>query len=199
MKDVSHVCPMCKTIGKKILGKRIYLGETFYLARCKHCGQHFCVPLPDDVLIHHFYEGDYHDNLRVPGGSEKGFYDKFVRYRKWVLQFMKQGRSLDIGTATGLFPTLLKEAGFDAEGLEMNEASARWGETQYGVRIRVGVLETSGAELQSYDFISMTDVLEHTNHPLQFLLLVNEYLKPGGLMLVTFPDINSVESRYLRF
>ena len=148
-------------------------------------------------MIRRFYEGNYHATLRVPGGTEKAFYDKFTGYRNWALQFITRGRALDIGTATGLFPSLLKEAGFDAEGLEINEASARWGETQYGVRIRVGTLEASGFDRHSYDFISMTDVLEHMTHPLRFLLLVSEYLKPGGLVLVTFPDINSVESRYL--
>ena len=62
-----------------------------------------------------------------------------------------------------------------------------------------GRLEESGAERASYDLITMTDVLEHTDHPLRFLEFVSEYLKPGGYMLITFPDINSIESRYVQF
>lgn len=197
MKPASLVCPMCETTGVKIVGKKNFSEQAFYLARCVRCGQHFCTPQPKDGLIDHFYGGDYHAMLRVQGGTEKAFRDKFARYRDWVLRFTVQGRSLDIGTATGLFPSLLKEVGFDAEGLEINEASARWGEMQYGVRIKAGNLETSGLDRHSYDFISTTDVLEHMSHPLQFLVLVGEYLKPGGLVLVTFPDVNSIESRYL--
>jgi hypothetical protein len=45
----------------------------------------------------------------------------------------------------------------------------------------------------------MTDVLEHTYHPLRYLLGIRKYLKSSGFMLVTFPDIESLESRYLRF
>ena len=41
-----------------------------------------------------------------------------------------------------------------------------------------------------------TDVIEHAAHPLQFLQEVSARLKNGGHMLVTFPDIRSVESRY---
>jgi len=115
-----------------------------------------------------------------------------------VLQLVKSGRSLDIGTATGLFPSLLKGVGFEAEGIEYNKASAEWGQAHYGVKIRDCGLEESDAEPESYDFISMTDVLEHTEHPLRYLQALREYLKPGGHMLITFPDISSLESRYLR-
>ena len=110
-----------------------------------------------------------------------------------MLEFVKTGRSLDIGTATGLFPSLLKQAGFAAEGLEFNLASAKWAEDHYGVPVKTCGLEESGAEKNSYDLISMTDVLEHTEHPLRFLQMTREYLRPGGLMLITFPDISSLE------
>jgi len=45
----------------------------------------------------------------------------------------------------------------------------------------------------------MTDVLEH-KHRIQgkAILRVNQLLKPDGLLLVTFPDIDSIESRYYR-
>jgi SAM-dependent methyltransferase len=137
--------------------------------------------------------------LRAPGATEKEFGAKFARYRDSVLQFVKSGRSLDIGTATGLFPSLLKQAGFEAEGIEFNPESARWGQQHYGVTIRTCALGKGGEARESYDLISMTDVLEHTEHPLRFLQGVRDYLKPGGFMLITFPDITSPESTYLRF
>ena len=143
-----------------------------------------------------FYQGNYHQELRVDGGAEKVFSAKYLRYRDWVVTFVKNGRSLDVGTATGLFPSLLNEAGFDAEGIEYNRASAEWGAAHYGIRIRPGGLEQIAAELNSYDLISMTDVLEHTEHPLRALLAVRRSLKPRGYMLVTFPDIRSLESMY---
>jgi SAM-dependent methyltransferase len=115
-----------------------------------------------------------------------------------VVEFLKGGRSIDVGTATGLFPSLLKEAGFDAEGAEYNRASAEWGAEHYGIRIRLGGLEQIASELSSYDLISMTDVLEHTEHPLRALQAAGRSLKPRGYMLITFPDILSFESAYQR-
>jgi 2-polyprenyl-3-methyl-5-hydroxy-6-metoxy-1,4-benzoquinol methylase len=143
-----------------------------------------------------FYQGDYHWELRVNGGTEKAFGAKFLRYRDWVVTFMQSGRSMDVGTATGLFPSLLKAAGFDAEGTEYNRASAEWGSAHFGIRIRPGGLEQIAAESNSYDLISMTDVLEHTEHPLRALQAASRSLKPRGYMLITFPDIRSVESEY---
>jgi SAM-dependent methyltransferase len=192
-------CPACGAGNAEILSKTVFREKDFYLARCIRCDQRFCVPPLTGAEIEELYQGDYQVALRKEGASERQFGAKFLRYRDWVLQFVKTGRSLDIGTSTGLFPSLLKQAGFAAEGLEFNLASAKWAEDHYGVPVKTCGLEESGAEKNSYDLISMTDVLEHTEHPLRFLQMTREYLKPGGVMLITFPDINSLESRYLRF
>jgi 2-polyprenyl-3-methyl-5-hydroxy-6-metoxy-1,4-benzoquinol methylase len=105
---------------------------------------------------------------------------------------------MDVGTATGLFPSMLKAAGFDAEGTEYNTASAEWGAAHYGIRIRVGGLEQIASEPDNFDLITMTDVLEHTEHPLRALQAAGRSLKSRGYMLITFPDVNSVESTYQR-
>jgi 2-polyprenyl-3-methyl-5-hydroxy-6-metoxy-1,4-benzoquinol methylase len=190
---------MCHATDIGILLTRAFQDKDYSLARCRACGQHFCMPAPSATEIAEFYQGDYHETLRTPGGSEQQFGVKFGRYRDWLLQFLRTGRTLDIGTATGLFPAMLKEAGFEAEGLEYNPESARWGQEHYGIRIQTCALEDSGAGPGAYDLISMTDVLEHTEYPLGYLKLARQYLRPGGFMLITFPDIESLESRYLRF
>ena len=195
----SPTCPMCSEGDPRILVRKEFADRAYNLACCKRCGLHFCLPPPSEAQIKEFYAGDYHSNLRMAGATEKAFGRKFASYRDWLLRFLTEGRTLDIGTGTGLFPSLLKQAGFDAEGLEYNQLSAQWGEAHYGVKIRAERLEQSGAVRGAYDLISMTDVLEHTENPLRYLRTVREYLKPDGFMLVTFPDIKSLESRYLRF
>jgi hypothetical protein len=44
----------------------------------------------------------------------------------------------------------------------------------------------------------MTDVLEHTEHPLHALQAASRSLKSRGYMLITFPDIRSIESMWQR-
>jgi SAM-dependent methyltransferase len=187
---------MCGKSASIPLAFRTVSAKKYSLLTCTRCGQHYCDPVPTADEIAEFYQGNYHQELRRDGGTEKAFGAKFVRYRDWVVTFLQSGRSMDVGTATGLFPSILKESGFDAEGVEYNRASAEWGIAHYGIRITVGGLEQIASELESFDLISMTDVLEHTQHPLRALQSVSRSIRPHGYMLITFPDIRSVESEY---
>ena len=191
-------CPMCGNFGPMHLASKKVSGKAYSLSVCTRCGQHYCDPAPTAEEIVGFYQGDFHRDLRQDGGTERIFGPKFSRYRDWVVTFLQSGRSMDVGTATGLFPSMLKAAGFDAEGTEYNPASAEWGAAHYGIRIRVGGLEQIASELDTFDLITMTDVLEHTEHPLHALQAASRSLKSRGHMLITFPDVRSVESAYQR-
>ena len=144
------------------------------------------------------YGGSYHDDLRVAGGrSERRFKRKYERYFRLLKPFVEEtGKSLDVGCSTGRFVKLLQENGFEAEGIEWNAESAAWGAEHYGVPIRVGSLDTVALPDATYALISMTDVLEHTLDPHAALTLVARALVPGGLALITFPDIQSLEALY---
>jgi 2-polyprenyl-3-methyl-5-hydroxy-6-metoxy-1,4-benzoquinol methylase len=180
------------------MASRTVSKKEYRLVVCTRCGQHYCDPAPTQDEIIGFYQGDFHQELRAEGGTERLFGEKFDRYRDWITEFLQSGHSIDVGTATGLFPSLLKAVGFDAEGTEYNRDSAEWGAAHYGIRIRVGGLEQIASEECSYDLISMTDVLEHTEQPLQALQAASRSLKPLGYMLITFPNIRSLESQYQR-
>ena len=92
---------------------------------------------------------------------------------------------------------MLCDRGCRAEGIDSTR-SAEWGRQHYGVTIHDQPLERCGYEPSSLDAVALTDVLEHTLHPRDFLASVGRLLVPGGLVLVTFPDIDSLESRYFR-
>jgi predicted SAM-dependent methyltransferase len=95
---------------------------------------------------------------------------------------------------------MLQCAGYDAEGVELNVESAEWGTRHYGIPIQIGTLETllSDGRQHAYDLVTLTDVLEHTVNPLEGLKFVSGLLKPGGHILVTFPDIRSLKSQIYR-
>ncbi|MBI3864314.1 MAG: class I SAM-dependent methyltransferase [Planctomycetia bacterium] len=142
------------------------------------------------------YSGDYHRELRIPGATERIFGQKFRRYANWIQRFCPPGRALDIGCSTGLLVRMLRDRGFDAEGLEMNSSSAAWGAEQYGVKVKNATLRDGLFEESSFQLVVMADVLEHTVTPLMYLGMVRRILRPGGYMFVSFPDVASLESRY---
>lgn len=93
---------------------------------------------------------------------------------------------------------MLRDRGYEAEGVEPNPENAAWGREHYGVTIHAEPLERSGLASGSLNALLFTDVLEHTAHPRDFLREAGRLLVPGGFALITFPDLLSVESRYRR-
>ena len=192
-------CPMCGSASVTITATKEEDGQRWSLARCGKCGLHFTDPQPTPDYLAKRYSGDYHQDLRVPGGTEKAFGAKYQRYADWLVPHLKPGaRVLDIGCATGGLVKLLRDRGFAAEGLELNPETAAWGSRHYDITIHNETLEACGFAPASFDAAILTDVLEHTLHPRDYLANVGRLLSRDGTVLVTFPDIRSIESRYYR-
>lgn len=202
--DLSSVrkqaCPLCTQHRFVYLLERVYQSRTWRLARCLDCGLHFTDPQPTLDDIKGFYVGTYHAELRSTGATEQIFGPKYERYIENIRRFVVSGRTLDVGCATGLFPHMLQNLGYEAEGVELNTESLQWGRTHYRVPIHAGTMEELvDLSPASYDLITMTDVLEHTENPIAALRCVNRLLKENAHVMVTFPDIRSVKSRYYQW
>jgi SAM-dependent methyltransferase len=193
-----RTCPLCGRSAIRGLQSKSCQVRTGTLARCESCGLHFTDPTPCDSQIERFYSGDFHAQLRQEGVGEREFGARFQRYVDWIAAFVPSGRTLDVGCATGLLPRMLKDRGYASEGLEMHPETAEWGAAHYGIPIQIGGLDEVASQTGAYDLITLTEVVEHTPHPVKFLTAVNRLLKTGGYALVTFPDIRSLKSRYYR-
>jgi len=195
---IPGACPMCSSPSRPTEFHRELNGRRWTLARCRGCGQHFTAPIPTEEDMRGFYAGDYHRELRTPGGTEAAFGEKYARYAEALGRHLPAGRVVDVGCATGLLVRMLRDRGYEAEGIELNPESAAWGRSHYGVSIQNVPLERSGIAPGSLNALLFTDVLEHTGHPRDYLREAGRLLVPGGIALVTFPDLLSAESRYRR-
>lgn len=121
-------------------------------------------------------------------------YSTFVRYD--ILSFMqpKQNsplRVLEVGCACGATLLKIKEQFPNAEiyGIECNAASAaiasRFADIQ-SVDIEQVQLDY---DTQTFDYILFADVLEHLRDPERALRNVRQYLKTGGAVLASIPNI----------
>ncbi|WP_035358831.1 methyltransferase domain-containing protein [Edaphobacter aggregans] len=194
----SSACPSCGATNAIRLFSRSLGDKIWYLARCPDCTQYYTDPRPTLDDIKTFYSGGYHADLLSEEETELEFGEKFRGYADWICSYVRPGPSLDIGCTTGLFPYVLKQRGFNAEGLEINEVTARWAEQHYGITVRNEPFETANYSGRSFRLISMADVLEHALHPVTTLLRVYSLLEDGGFAFISFPDIESLESRYFK-
>jgi SAM-dependent methyltransferase len=111
----------------------------------------------------------------------------------------RTGEILDIGCASGVFLSQALDAGWQVTGLEPAEALYKEALQRIGDRgtIMPLILEEAKLDAQSFDAITMWDVLEHVTDPVAFLARCRELLKPGGRLLLTVPDLDSLQARLL--
>ena len=106
-------------------------------------------------------------------------------------------RVLDVGCAGGAFPKAAHDLGFDVTGVEPSRWLAEQGRSLYGLDIRSGLLEDQDFPEQSFDLISLWDVIEHLPDAHAVVADIHRLLKPGGYLIVNCPDYDSLARKLL--
>jgi 2-polyprenyl-3-methyl-5-hydroxy-6-metoxy-1,4-benzoquinol methylase len=116
----------------------------------------------------------------------------------WVMQHAAPGgRLLDVGANLGLF---VREAArhYDATGVEPSPTVVQWVRREIGARLEVGsVYDDDGRFDGQFEVVTLFDVIEHLSDPVRAIQQCRRFLRPGGLLFVTTPDMGSVMSRVL--
>lgn len=109
-----------------------------------------------------------------------------------------RGALLDVGPCTGTLLVQAREAGFAVQGIEINAGAARMCREELGLDVRAGVLEPDSYPPDTFDVVSMGDVIEHVPDPVATLRTVARILKPGGHVLISTPNVGSAAARMLQ-
>jgi len=112
------------------------------------------------------------------------------RYRL-VVQWKSSGRILDIGCSTGDFLATMQSRGWQAFGVEWMPQVAGLARQQYGLDVWVGDFVDAPVVEESFDVITMWDVLEHLYFPTRALEKCSKLLVPGGILVITLPNWES--------
>lgn len=99
---------------------------------------------------------------------------------------------LEIGSATGIFLHLAQAYGWDVEGVELNQQACQIAEQAFGLKMHNVPVEQSDLGRDAFDVIVMQEVLEHIPNPGRTLDILLTYLKRGGIILISCPNIDSV-------
>ncbi len=101
---------------------------------------------------------------------------------------------LDIGTAGGAFLEAAKSFGFDAYGMEPSADLVARGRAR-GLQIMQGTVENHSFQPGSFDLICLWDVIEHLPDPKKALAEIVTLLRPGGTLLINYPDIGTWQAK----
>lgn len=85
--------------------------------------------------------------------------------------------------------------GFDAEGVEPSAWLCRQAAAR-GLTLHHGTLDQI-ALTNAYDVITLVDVIEHVDAPIDLLRRATHLLAEGGCILIVTPDVDSMAARLL--
>jgi 2-polyprenyl-3-methyl-5-hydroxy-6-metoxy-1,4-benzoquinol methylase len=99
-------------------------------------------------------------------------------------------RVLDVGCSSGYLARPLAERGNTIVGLELDPEAARAAE-KFCELVLVGDVETMHLPLEpgSFDVVLGGDVIEHLRDPTATLARLRPYLRPGGRVVLSTPNV----------
>jgi 2-polyprenyl-3-methyl-5-hydroxy-6-metoxy-1,4-benzoquinol methylase len=105
-------------------------------------------------------------------------------------------RLLDVGAHVGVFVEVAQERGWDAQGLEPSVWAVDEGRKR-GLNVIQGTLRDAELDSESFDVVTMWDVVEHLIDPATDIREAARLLKPGGVLCVHTVDIDSPFARVM--
>ncbi len=178
----------------------LYKVNSYQIRRCDECSFVFC-ERPENFNATLIYNTDY-----FTGGCNDGYFnygksEKILRkeFRSLVIDLVKKkssGHLIEIGPAYGFF---LQEGVhyFSVKGFEVSREASQICQNK-GLDVTNGDFLDASVDKESADIVVMFDTVEHLENPRKTLTKVYEVLKPGGLLLLTTGDIDSLMARLMR-
>ena len=162
------------------------------IVRCDDCGLLYRDPQEPDVLDA-YGEAVDEDYLAEWPARQASFRRSLRQLHRFKTP---PGRLLDVGASTGFFLRVAREGGWQAVGLEPSRWAADLARRD-GFRVENGTLDAPPFEPESFDALTLWDVIEHVSDPRGTLAAAWSLLKPGGVIGLTTMDVGSLVARLL--
>jgi SAM-dependent methyltransferase len=180
---------------------RLGLPGVFRVVRCLQCGLLRQNPRPTPETIGIYYPSQY-EPYSVALREERNRFRQLDRWygiykrRRLVEKHSSGGALLDIGCATGNFLAEMRQVGrWQVTGIEPNEQAASEARTKHGLDVRPARLADVELPTDRFDVVTLWNVLEHLHQPMDDLRRVSNWLKPGGWLVFSIPNLDSVDAR----
>jgi 2-polyprenyl-3-methyl-5-hydroxy-6-metoxy-1,4-benzoquinol methylase len=161
------------------------------IVKCQRCGLVFQSPVPPPSEIIHAYEEVVDERYEL---ERIGRVHTFARDLAELERYVPPGRVLDVGCHIGLFLEIAQQSGWQAWGVEPSNWAAERALAR-GLNVIHGALDEADLPRESFDAVTMWDVIEHLNDPLGALRHCRELIRPGGVIAVCTMDVASLFPR----
>ena len=180
-------CVICNSNNfKNVLQKRSY-----QLVKCSKCGLFFINPQPTDSELKKVYSSKGGYFVNTLDNDENPEFAKRIALLK---RFDCNGNVLDIGCANGDFLYQAEKQGLRGSGIDIDPDLVKRAKKR-GLNARVGSDEQMKFKKNSFEFIHLGDIIEHSRDPDRLLSNCHKILKPNGIVIISTPNIGSFFSR----
>lgn len=104
---------------------------------------------------------------------------------------------LDLGCSSGAFLEVARQLGFQAEGLEPAYKAAMTAKEK-GLTVHIGTIEEDSLPENSFDVITLFEVIEHIADPVRMLKHCYRILKPGGIIMIGTGNTHSWTAKIMK-
>jgi 2-polyprenyl-3-methyl-5-hydroxy-6-metoxy-1,4-benzoquinol methylase len=183
--------------------RHLFTKKGWHIEKCRQCGFVFVNPRYSETEAAAIYneEGWFSG---CSGDGEKNYAQEELasvqRAERIVakIKSMRQGAGLslfEIGCGLGYVLDAGRKAGFDVAGLDISAEAAAFCR-QKGHHAKAGTISEAADETtKTYDIIAAFDVFEHICEPLAFLASLKRMAKPGTLVVLAVPNVQSLAAK----
>lgn len=173
------------------------------LVQCERCGLVYVSPRPDPHELYALYgetyfrsedsgKVGYANYLRDEANIRKTFAGRLNRLEKHIAA---PGKLLDIGCAAGFFLSEAHNRGWQVSGLDVSSFAVEYARSRFGLDVREGSLFNQDLPRDSFDLVTMWDVIEHVPDPKAHVEAIAGLLKRDGVFALATPDVGSLPAR----
>lgn len=169
-------------------------GKHGVIVRCGNCRMVYVGEKISQKRISTYYEVADDPLYFAQQPARRKTFQRYLRRLEEI--YPEKGKLLDVGTNTGLFVRLAIDAGWEAVGLEPNRWAAEYAKKNYDITLVNKPFDRKAFPKESFDVVTMWDVIEHFNDPVDQMANVFWYLRPGGVYAFSTVDPESLLAKF---
>ena len=175
------------------------LPGVFTMVRCRKCGLYRQNPRLAWKSLEPYYAEEYHSYDKTIFDDKNAIRRADKRYGPWkrlkaVEKYQPGGEMLEVGCGTGGFlEEAIRSGRWEVTGIEPIESAAKFTSGKLGVTVHRNLFGNVHLNDASFDAVIMWNVLEHLDHPVADLKKAWQVLRPGGMLVCSIPNLNSID------
>lgn len=193
---------------EKLFDDRYGYPGKFSVLVCEKCGFGQLNPQLKDSELSNLYT-NYYPRQNITAQSvensveyKEGLYNMILRWLNGTNNichyYVKPGNKvLDIGCGNAASLLEIRNIGAEAYGIE-EDRNLEKPAKELGLNVEIGNIYNSKYADNFFDYVTLSQVLEHIPDPQRFLIAAGNKLKSKGVVIASFPNFDSVYRKICR-